>query len=192
MGRSLKLLLGPLISPRAGFRRFLDAHGQVDAAALPLFSLLLLHFGALLLYAQILRRTGGPPGEAAPPLEAAGALTAAVPFIGSLWLLVALLLWGLLLWAAGFIMGSRRAYGEWLGLAALCHLPEVPRVLTGVILALAGAPGALGELPVDPFGLWEAVLVAFGFAAYAGRPLWAGATVGAAVLALQLLLRLPS
>lgn len=190
MRRSLALLLGPLAGPREGFRRFLAAHGQVDPASLPLFSLLLFYFAALLLYAQILRWTGLASGGEGIPAEAAGALTAALPFFGSLWMLLAVLAWGLLLWAAGALSGRRRPYGEWVGLASLCLLPEVVRVLGDGILTAAGAPGALAGLPLDPFAVWEAVLVAFGFAAYAGRPLWAGGAVAAVLAAVQYILRL--
>src|SRR5690606_38384587 len=104
-----------LIRPRGGFRRFLAAHGQVDPTSLPLFSLLLLYFAALLLYAQVLRWTGHTR-DAGLPGEAARALTAALPFFGSLGFLVAVLAWGLVLWAAGLLFGRRRPLGEWVGL----------------------------------------------------------------------------
>ena len=190
MRQSLALLLAPVVSPRAGFRRFLEAHRQIDPVSLPLFSLLLFYFAALLAYAQVLRWTGLASGAAGLPAAAAGALTAALPFFGSLWLLAALLAWGLVLWCAGMLFGRRHPYGHWVGLAAVCCVPEVLRVLVDAAATLGGAGGLAAALPVDPFGLWEAVLVAFGFAAYTDRPLWAGAAVAAALAALQWGLRL--
>lgn len=192
MRRSLALVLLPVVRPHRGFRHFLDALEGGDLTSLPLFAALLGHFAAALAYALTLRVVPDRPpaaGGAVPP-DAVGAVTAAVPFIVSLSALAAILLLAALLWVVGWALGARRPYGNWVGLAALTSLPGIARALVVTALMLAGVPGrdVLGSLPLDPFQAWMLVLVAFGFAAYAGRPLLLGAGVASVVGIVQAVL----
>ena len=200
----------PVLHPLRGWSTVLRGD---DLVAFPLFSALLSYFAGGLLYAAALRRAvrQGVVVEGAPAGEAAGSLTAAIPFITSLAVLVSILLTGVALWLAARLLGTNRPYGDWVGLAAYGSLPgwlrlllEGARLATGhppapvPVLSLGHLLGAMGELgpfaqallrSLDPFQVWTSLVLASGFAAYSRRPLGWGVAVAVLLWLVQVVLR---
>lgn len=201
------MLLQPLVAPRAGFKRFL-LRDEIDS--FPLFSALMAYFVASLVYTFPLRRAA----VAIPDMPAAAipALSAAIPFIVSLVVLLAMLGVGAVLWIAARLARVRRPFGHWVGLAAFASLPGVLRVLIeSVLLWSGGKPGVLTAAnpllwllepaqlatPVlvllyalDPFLLWSLLVMAVGFAVYSERPLWYGGLIASLIWSVQYLIGL--